>query len=296
MDKVKVLIDTDIGDDIDDALALALALNSPELDIVGITTVYGKTDVRARLAAKILEIYGRDDIPVAIGSSKPLVNPEPKYFPRQALAVDKHFFPNIVEENAVDFILETVSKYRELTIIMIGPETNLAKALLMKPKIFNNIKIVMMAGYVSQPFPEYNVKCDPEATSIILSKNFPKILVGLDVTLKCSMNKNMVKEFRRSRHKGVKFLSKLIDIWMSYSNHFPILHDPLAIAVSFDRSIVELKPMYLEVELENPSNRGIIYLVSNREPNIDVSINVDVNRFMNMFRNRVLGKFIEYSH
>lgn len=105
MDRIKVLIDTDIGDDIDDALALALALNSPELDIVGITTVYGKTDARARLAAKILEMYGRDDIPVAIGSSKPLVNPEPKYFPKQALIIDKKFFPNIVRDNAVEFIL-----------------------------------------------------------------------------------------------------------------------------------------------------------------------------------------------
>ena len=93
MDRIKVLIDTDIGDDIDDALALALALNSPELDIVGITTVYGKTDARARLAAKILEMYGRDDIPVAMGSSKPLVNPEPKYFPKQALIIDKKFRP-----------------------------------------------------------------------------------------------------------------------------------------------------------------------------------------------------------
>jgi len=288
MDRIKVLIDTDIGDDIDDALALALALNSPELDIVGITTVYGKTDARARLAAKILEMYGKDDIPVAIGSSKPLVNPEPKYFPKQALIIDKKFFPNIVRDNAVEFILKMVSKYRNLTIITIGPETNLAKAFLENPDIFKNTRIVMMAGYIGNPFPEYNVKCDPEATSIILSiKNISKILVGLDVTLRCGMNKYMIERFYKNDRKEIKFLLRLIEIWMGYSNHPPILHDPLAIAVSFNKKIVKLKSMHLEVELKN--HRGVLYQVLDRKPNIDVAIDVDVNRFMNLFMNRIFG-------
>lgn len=79
MNKIKALIDTDIGDDIDDALAIAFALNSSELDIVGITTVYGRTNLKARLVAKILEKYGKNSIPVTMGSPKPIVNPEPKY-------------------------------------------------------------------------------------------------------------------------------------------------------------------------------------------------------------------------
>lgn len=286
MDRIKVLIDTDIGDDIDDALALALALNSPELDIVGITTVYGKTDARARLAAKILEIYGRDDIPVAMGSSKPLVNPEPKYFPKQALIIDKKFFPNIVDDNAVEFIVKMISKYRNLTIVTIGPETNLAKAFLKNPDIFKNVRIVMMAGYIENPFPEYNVRCDPEATSIILSiKNISKILVGLDVTLRCSMNKYMIKKFYRDNRKEIKFLSRLIEIWMRYSNRPPILHDPLAIATSFNKNIVKIKSMHLEVDLKN--HRGVLYQVLDKKPNIDVAIDVDVDRFMNLFMKRI---------
>ena len=286
MDRIKVLIDTDIGDDIDDALALALALNSPELDIVGITTVYGKTDARARLAAKILEMYGRDDIPVAMGSSKPLVNPEPKYFPKQALIIDKKFFPNIVDDNAVEFIVKMISKYRNLTIVTIGPETNLAKAFLKNPDIFKNVRIVMMAGYIENPFSEYNVRCDPEATSIILSiKNISKILVGLDVTLRCSMNKYMIKKFYRDNRKEIKFLSRLIEIWMRYSNRPPILHDPLAIATSFNKNIVKIKSMHLEVDLKN--HRGVLYQVLDKKPNIDVAIDVDVDRFMNLFMKRI---------
>src|SRR5690625_452156 len=142
----KIIIDTDIGDDIDDALALALVLNSPELEVVGITTVFKNTKIRTQLTLGLLEAYGKSDIPVATGIGRPIfekvdVNEIPVQWSKD--------YP-LIEENcdlhAVDLILQLIEKHPDVKLIAIGPLTNIAAAYMKNPELMKSVEVVIMAG------------------------------------------------------------------------------------------------------------------------------------------------------
>src|SRR5271169_4810756 len=176
-----VIIDTDIGDDVDDAFAVGLALQSPELKILGITTAWGNTPLRAKLVARLLQETGHTDIPIAVGSEKypakgKLTFSQAKYAERGP----KGTFPA-----AVDFLLGQLRQHPgEITLIAIGPETNLGEAIDRDPETFHKLKrVVLMGGSVyrgydgfayptskPQPQPEWNILCDiPAAQKVFTS-------------------------------------------------------------------------------------------------------------------------------
>ncbi len=164
--KHPVLIDTDIGDDIDDALALALALRSPEIALCGVTTVFGDTQRRAQLAAHLLHIFGRDEIPIAAGLQTPL---QPRRRPSgvpQAVIVDDcadcGATPMLSSASAPELIVQTALAHHDrLILLCLGPLTNVATALRLEPHLFMAIRrIVMMGGTSGIPLPEWNVRND----------------------------------------------------------------------------------------------------------------------------------------
>ncbi|MEM2372451.1 MAG: nucleoside hydrolase, partial [Thermofilaceae archaeon] len=231
---LKVALDTDIGDDIDDAFAIALACLSPELDLVAVTTVYGDVKKRAILAARLLRSLGKENIPVACGASQPLLNPKPDkpplyYFPSET----DNRYTNIVSKHAVDLLEELVEDEKIDAIISVGPLTNVALFYLKRPDLVNRVRLFSMCGAFFINTSEYNIKCDPEAASIVLNAGFKKTLVGLDVTLKCSINQEMLNALRFSQKDYGKTLWSYTETWMKQSGHLPILHDPLAVAVTF---------------------------------------------------------------
>jgi len=285
----KVIIDTDIGDDIDDALALALALSSSELEILGVTTVYGRVDIRAKLAAKLLKAYKKQHIPVARGFSKPIINPEPSHLPYYGDVVsDNENFPNIVDRHAIDLIEEIVESEKEVTLITIGAMTNAAIFLLKNPHLKSRIKIISMAGYVYYPKAEYNIACDPEAAHIVLSSGVDVTLVPLDVTLKCRMTADIFNRFFTSKKEEVSVVASYIKPWRRYCNAYPLLHDPLAITVSFNEEVVKLRKENVSVELRGEKSRALT-IPGQGEKNVRVAYEVDVEKFLRIFEEKMLG-------
>ncbi|SHF16250.1 purine nucleosidase [Caldanaerobius fijiensis DSM 17918] len=283
---IKMIIDTDIGDDIDDALAIAFALNSPEVELEGITTVFRNVKERARLALTELNVFERH-IPVCQGIGRPLINyVDVEEIPCQCEAVNRNI--DVIEsKNAVEFIIDVCMNSKEkITLVPIGPLTNIAVALRLKPDLAERVRIVLMGGYIGAPQPEWNILCDPEAAHIVFNSGADITMVGLDVTLKCRINEEQMRYFDQSNDKRVKFLRQLISLWQgSNTSQYPILHDPLAVASAIDPSLITVKPIDVEIELAGKYTRGMT--IPRDGNSVKAAVDVDVKRFMDMFMKRV---------
>ncbi|HEY8390375.1 MAG TPA: nucleoside hydrolase [Clostridia bacterium] len=287
MEKYKIIIDTDIGDDIDDAFALAVALALPEYEILGITSVYRNVNMRSKIAKAELDYYGHGDIKVYCGEDYPIKEPL-KMFPFERKGEDgkviiTHYQENMAgynyeEKSAIDFLLESAKKHpNEIVLFAIGPLTNLARAYQQDSETFKKFKkIVIMGGIINQSFAEWNIKCDPEAADIVLKSGVDIQMVGLDITRKCVLKDETLKQILSFESKGNKLLASMMKIWIKNNNKNPILHDPLTIA-SFVRPFCEFSKHKVEVILDG-DKRG--YTVESQNGNeILYAENVDNNAF-----------------
>ena len=268
----RVIIDTDPG--VDDALALLLALRSPELKIEGITPVAGNVPLELTLpnALRMVEIAGRADIPVAAGAKKPLVRrlvtaayahgenglggavfPEPKIKP--------------VAEPAAEFIGQVVRKYPgEVTLITLGPLTNVAAALNSDPELAGRVKsLVMMGGSLSggniTPAAEFNIYVDPEAARIVFQSGIPVTMVGLDVTRRTSLTEEHVGVLEAGQSAVSQAAAKIARNALEHNRQQgflvgPNMHDSLAVAAFLDPAVVQLKDYYVDVETAGELTAG----------------------------------------
>jgi inosine-uridine nucleoside N-ribohydrolase len=286
-----IIIDTDIGDDIDDALAVAFALNSPELNLIGVTTVFGQVEIRTKLALKLLKTFGRDDIPVATGIGKPIAEKKRTQIPNQAVVLkETDRLPNPSRLSAVDLILSTVLDSKDEVILApIGALTNIAIAILQEPKLAQKAKIVLMGGtYLGTQAEEYNIRCDPEAARIVFESGAKITAVGLNVTLKCRLNKTQVQQIKERGTVVTSLLSDMISAWQGGKEVYPILHDPLAVGVAFDRSLVKIEPKLINVETRGEFTRGFTVTRNSDKPNAEVCVDVEAEKFVNLFMERII--------
>jgi len=291
MDKpLSILIDTDVGDDIDDALALAVALRSPELQVVGVTTVFRDGPRRALLAREVTNRFGGTNVPVVAGCSDPILPdwgnfPEGQKLGRQfeALSPDARW-----EEprHAVDFLITTARDFarrgEDLTIVTIGALTNLALALRLAPDIVPSIKIRAMGALWGRAQAEWNILCDPEAAALVLRSGVNITFVSFDVTEQVALSDEQNGQFFDSRGEGARYLGELIRLWQ----HRVFLHDPLTVLTLFS-DLVEFEPMRLEVQLCG-SDRAVTRRAEGA-PNALVSTKVRVEEAKNLFMQRVLS-------
>jgi inosine-uridine nucleoside N-ribohydrolase len=231
-----VLIDTDIGDDIDDALALALALRSPEIDLQGVTTVFGDTQKRAHLAAYVLRVFEREDIPVAAGQQMPLqLRHRPSGVPQAAILDTCATSPELSPFSGPELIIQTaMSHHGNLTLLCLGPLTNIATALTIEPRLFMAIRnIVVMGGTGGFPVPEWNVRSDAQAAKIVLASGVPVTLLGWNVTTRCQLRESDIEKLYYESSPQARLLCQLIAIWQRHRPRWhpklPHLHDPLGI-------------------------------------------------------------------
>ena len=288
----KIILDTDIGDDIDDALALAFAIMSGKLNILGVTTVFRNAAQRAELGCCVLDALGRTDIPVYAGIGKTLLQSIPDWEqvandhrPRQ-MEVLKRQQPSVQPKqgNAVDFIIDTVmASDGDITLVPIGPFTNIAAAFTIEPRLAQKTKICMMGGATDRVRPEWNALCDPEATRIVFGTGVPITMVGLDVTTKCVMRYEQVKAIGSVDRPINQICFELIHLWGGDNPEpRPTLHDPLALATLIDPTLCETQEMRIEVETRADHLRGATVPVAG-EPNTSVCTSVDATRFMDYF-------------
>jgi purine nucleosidase len=254
-----VFIDTDIGDDIDDALALALALQSPEIDVLGISTVFGDTKLRAHLAAHLVAVFGRNDIPVAAGISEPLRRRHPPSGVAQAAVLSKYLpLPAISSLSGPELLLQTsFSHAGQLTLICIGPLTNLAMALRQEPNLFKALRrVIIMGGSSSLPLADWNIRSDVEAAQIVFASGIPLTCVGLDVTLHCRLRSQDIKRLKKSPTSRAQLLSQLILLWQQHRPRwqppFPFLHDPLTVTALCHPSVLTFREMPLRIITSGP--------------------------------------------
>lgn len=270
--KSRVIIDTDPG--VDDALALLLAMRSPELQIEGITPVAGNVPLELTLpnALRMVEIAGRVDIPVAPGAKLPLLRrlvtaayahgenglggavfPEPKIKP--------------VQEPAAELIRRIIRQYPgEVTLITLGPLTNIATALLTDPELASMAKgLVMMGGSLSggniTPAAEFNVYVDPEAARIVFQSGISLRMVGLDVTRKTALTEEHVKTLESQQNPVSQAAAKIGRNAIRHNRDGgflvgPNMHDSLAVAAFLDPSLVKWQDYYVDVETTGELTAG----------------------------------------
>jgi len=296
MDKRKIIIDTDIGDDIDDALAIAFALNSPEVDLIGVTTVFKNTDARAKIAVNLLKLAGRD-IPVYAGCGQPIINREDVAQIPCQYSEDMNRFTYNKHIHAVDYIINTVMESDgDITLVPIGPLTNIGMAILKCPELKTKLKeIVLMGGCYYSHCNEWNIRCDPEAAKIVFESGIPIKAVGLDVTLKCRLSEEDINLIDNSTSPITKLLSELIRRWRNVTKALPILHDPLAICAVFNDNIIEMKNEEILVETKGEYTRGTTFNKTCLDRNnkivdshIKVAKNVDEKAFVKLFLERII--------
>ena len=282
------IIDTDIGDDIDDAFALALALQSPELKILGVTTEFGDTELRARLVDRYLTAVGRKDIPVAAG----VATPHDNIFTQAPYAEQE---PARKHADGVHFLLGEIRKHPgEITIIAIGPEGNLAAAIQQDAATFKKVKrVVLMGGSIYRgygehrpPDSEWNIKCDPKAAQALLASGVPLYYMPLDST--------QIPLRVENREKLLSFGSPLTDQltllyhqWAAHSENRtpnPTLFDPVAVTYTIHPELCPAKPIRIEVD-----DKGFTKPVEG-EPNAQVCLQSDEKGFMELLLSRVAPK------
>jgi purine nucleosidase len=288
-----VLLDTDIGDDIDDALALALALQSPELDVKAIITVLQDAPRRADLTWRILELYGRTDIPIGQGAEKPLVAAASTNVVVQTKALRaQDRMPDAKRRNGHELLVETILKSpAKVTILAYGPLTNIGLALRAEPRLRDKIeKIVLMNGVFYRAGVEYNTKRDPEASEIVYREGIPVETVGLDVTLKCRLTPAHLDSMEKSPHEGVRFLRQLITAWQEGKpTQMPILHDPLSVLIAFQPTLVEFETGEVRVETRGDPNLtyGLTAFKKNAQGHVKVAKEVQAGQVVDLFMTRI---------
>ena len=296
----RILIDCDPGHD--DAIAILLALASPEVELVGVTTVSGNQTLEKTTAnaIRMLELVDRADVPVAAGADRPLVREQfvaeyvhgktgldgPALEPPRAEPVAQH---------AADFLAERVAG---TTLVPTGPLTNVALMLALHPEARPD-RIVLMGGAIAEgnvtPAAEFNIWADPEAARRVFESGIEVTMIGLDVTHRALMTRRHAETLRGSGKAG-RFVAELYDFFSgfharTYGSEDSPIHDAVAVAHVLREGLVETKHVRVDVDCSWELGRGRtyvdLYARTGKEPNTHVGVDVDAEAFFDLLLPRI---------
>jgi inosine-uridine nucleoside N-ribohydrolase len=303
---IPILLDCDPGHD--DAIALLLALASPEVELLGVTTLAGNQTLEKTTAnaLRVLEFVGRDDVPVAAGAGRPLARElsvaayahgesgldGPALPPPRGAPVGRH---------AVDFLAERIaSSQRPVTLVPTGPLTNVALLLALHPGSAGRIeRLVLMGGSIAEgnvtPAAEFNVWWDPEAASRVFRSGLDLTMIGLDVTHKALFLPAHAERVRAAGRVG-ELVADLFDFYhrfhaATYGFAGSPIHDAVAVAQAFRPGLVETVERHVEIETESELCRGRtvvdLWRRTGKEPNARVGVDIDAEAFLDLLVERI---------
>ena len=282
----KVIIDTDIGDDIDDAFAVALALRSPELQILGITTTFGDTETRAKLLDRFLAEAGRPEIPVAAGVLTP-----PKGTFTQRRYAENNRFAKPSHPDAVAFLLDQIRRNTgQVTLIAIGPLMNVGAAIDKDPATFRKLKrVIIMGGSIKRGYgdlgfgppqpaqPEWNILNDIPSAQKLFAAGVPLYVMPLDAT------QLKLDEVKRAFlfSQGTPLTDALTLLYHQWGQETPTLFDPMTIAFLLNPNLCPVQPMHIRVDEKGFTRPDA------GAPNAQVCLDSNPDSFFRFYLNRV---------
>jgi purine nucleosidase len=281
----RLILDTDIGSDVDDILALGLILGSPELKLEGVTCVYGDVRLRARIVLKVFKLRGVSGVPVLAGATLPLLGQKPVHWAGhegKGLLEPEDDALRPASEHAPDFIVRMVmDNPGQIHLVGIGPLTNIAQAFLLEPLLAQNLAhLTLMGGVVRNvdrldlPYCEYNIRCDPEAAQIVFNAGAPLTVVPLDVTTLVRMQPAGVERIKQAGTPYHQAIARQVELYPHYRDHgFTFTHDPLAVATLIRPDLVKLRDLHVDVEIGGTFTSGATLV---RAPAVDAPVNAQV--------------------
>ena len=275
-ERIPLWVDTDIGGDVDDALALTAALRSPEVQLVCVSTVYLRPRWRAEVACELLRRCGAD-VPVAAGCGEPLWGvwdekhiPDTGVSPAAPLAMR--------QEHGCDLLLRQARKTPGMAILAIGPLTNIALALMEDRQALAGCRLFVMGGRLASAQPEWNIQCDPLAAHKVFSSGLDITLVTFEQTSRCSFSQPEVDAFSGTEHR--EYLRGMMNEFTRRFGFLPILHDPMALAMLVRPQLFRFQRRNIEVEVEGRLTRGaLVDLGPSEQGNVTVAADVDEPAF-----------------
>lgn len=311
----KIIIDTDPG--VDDTMAIFFALRSPELDVIGLTTIFGNvhTDLATTNALRLLEIAGRADIPVAKGADNPLALPYdgPVPYVHGDDGQGNVWLPapsgKAIDMTAAAFIIEEVMRAPgEVTLVPLGPLTNIALALRLEPRIAENVReVVLMGGNAlgpgnATPAGEANIHNDPEAADVVFGAPWQVTMVGLDVTHRVHMTRADLDKYAQADNPMARHIARITPFYRDFfeqTNHIDgiYVHDSSAVACVIDPTLFRVERWPVRVDMSSGISRGKTWpLIGERllppwenRPLVNVCVEVDGPRLIEMAYERVCG-------
>jgi purine nucleosidase len=304
----RILFDTDPG--IDDACAILLALASPELAVEGLSIVHGNCSLEQGTinALSILELANASHLPVAKGCTLPLVQPSllaPETHGETGLGYAKLPPPPIkpIAQHGIDFLIEKIlSAPGEITLVAIGPLTNVALAIRQEPRLVGSLKeLIIMGGALryegnTTALAEFNTYVDPHAAHIVYHSGIPTTLVPLDVTYQCILTPEDVQRLQKIDSAITKFIVDATRFYMEFHDEFQkiegcVINDPLALALTFAPQLCTYRDLFVDVDISGGISMGKtvgdFYDYSKRPPNMRVALEVRARDFIDLFVERM---------
>ncbi|KAL0366563.1 UNVERIFIED_CONTAM: putative uridine nucleosidase 2 [Sesamum radiatum] len=317
-ERKKIIIDTDPG--VDDAMAIFLALQSPEVEVIGLTTIYGNvyTTLATRNALHLLEIAGRTDIPVAEGSHVTITKGTKLRIADFVHGTDglgnQNFPPpegKAIEQSAVDFLIQQTSLYPgKVTVVALGPLTNIALAIQADPAFIKNVgQIVLLGGAFSvngnvNPAAEANIFGDPDAADIVFTSGADILAIGINITHQVILTDADRDKLAESSGKFAQYLCKILDVYFSYHHDAyntkgVYLHDPTTVLAAVDPSLITYVEGVVRVQTVGIT-RGLTLFYNKQKrfgevtewsdkPTVKVAVTVDAPAVVKLVMDRLMN-------
>jgi purine nucleosidase len=289
----KLILDTDVGTDVDDAFAIALAASAPELKLEAVTTVYGDVELRARMARKLLDLLGREDVPVAPGLRQPLTSGREVYWGgwegRGFLAEEDGAlaFPR----RGIELLLHLLRTAEEpLTLVAIGPLTNVAALLQAAPELAASAleEIICMAGTLVPDEEEWNVQCDPRAARIVFESGVPVRLGTRFIVNQPKLRPHHRERLLTSQNPAVRSLVTMLDVFLGEKQRDTTpMYDPVTLSMAYTDEFIQTERVGVRVRMEG----DVVRLERDPESarHLDVSISVRPDEFVDHLVERLVS-------